>query len=904
MEEKSIARYPCLRKYIMKNILKNPQNAERLLRMTSDAMLLIDEDGVCLEVADYNVRHWFLKEEFLVGKNVFRLMPDTEARREFHLEFEKVRKFRMRSVHSYELNVRGRQYYFKCIMYPFDGMVLCQYRDITERMLRKYELEEKNYLLSEIQKAAQIGQWTFDSDTALFTYQGNAGFLDEWNGRSLPLTDYRALIIPEDVASFDVWVRKAVHGDLAESITYRLLYQEQLFYICLKAYAHRREENGNVHLEGFVQNITQTQRNRNDISLLTHAINNSTEDIFCAREDGTLLFANRRFKEHHGIAADADVTTLKFADLASSPDNPQVWENLKRSVRRDTHENHFIVYHPLEDRPEILAYEGNAYWVTSDEGEQTLWAFGHDVSARVKSEREAKRFTQILDKVVDNLPAGVVVKDIENGFRYLYRNRESYKHIDNQYAIGKDDFDFHPREVAERKRAQDMQVAETGIPMHWIEEQVTPDGKVKYADKQKIKIVSDDFPPILVNIDWDITEEEQMRRDLQKAKEKAETSDRLKSAFLANMSHEIRTPLNAIVGFSRLIAESDSADERQEFYRIVESNNERLLGLINEILDLSKIEVGMTDFTIHPLHLYRICQDVYTAHCLSCPPGVELRFDPSDTTVLVEADKNRLFQVISNLISNAYKFTTQGSVSYGYVCKEGMLEFYVTDTGAGIAPEKLNHVFERFVKADESVQGTGLGLSISKLIIERMGGRIWVTSRLGEGTTFRFTLPLSEGSEGVLPPVEEALPTADLLPHPSAQASPAGQVHAVEEAPAGSASILVAEDADCNYTLIKLIVGKEYHLERAKDGMEAVSLFDEMRPDLILMDMRMPNLGGLDATRIIRQLSADVPIIALSAHADEEDQRAAMEAGCNDYLVKPFTQEGLKAAIRRALEGK
>lgn len=259
--------------------------------------------------------------------------------------------------------------------------------------------------------------------------------------------------------------------------------------------------------------------------------------------------------------------------------------------------------------------------------------------------------------------------------------------------------------------------------MHWIAEERDGNGNPIYLDKRKMKIESNDFSPILLNIEWDITEMEQMKRELLVAKEKAETSDRLKSAFLANMSHEIRTPLNAIVGFSRIIAESTDEEERLGYYEIVESNNERLLQLINEILDLSKIESGIVEFTITPVRLHPLCKEIHDAHIFRCPEGVELIYEPSDENIVIDGDKNRIFQVISNLIGNAFKFTTTGHISYGYRQEGKYVAFHVTDTGMGIAPDKVDRVFERFVKVNNFAQGTGLGLSICK-----PSSNVWVAT--------------------------------------------------------------------------------------------------------------------------------------------------------------------------------
>lgn len=540
----------------------------------------------------------------------------------------------------------------------------------------------------------------------------------------------------------------------------------------------------------------------------------------------------------------------------------------------------------------------------------------HDISERIRYESQIKRFNRIMDTTMENIPAGIVVKDIENDFRYIYRNRESYnRDISSENAIGMNDFDYYPPEMAQQKRKEDMEIAATGKGMHWIMEGKDKNGNLLILDKQKIMVESEDFSPIIVSIEWDITQLELMRRELIESKEKAETSDKLKSAFLANMSHEIRTPLNAIVGFSRIISESDNAEERREYYEIVDANNERLLQLINEILDLSKIESGIVEFTYGPVRLHTLCKEIHDAHVFRCPQGVELRFDSPDEALSIHSDKNRIFQVFSNLIGNAFKFTTEGSVSYGYKQEGERVVFYVKDTGLGIEPEKLGKVFQRFAKLNNFAQGTGLGLSICKTIIERLGGEIAVSSEVGTGTTFTFWLPLENviqdtetGTNSHLPgeavgtQPSEVLPAKEDTPRPKEETTEKEEDLQATAVETEKATILIAEDTDSNFDLLNAILGRKYRLVRARDGMEAVTMYDEVNPDLILMDIKMPNLDGLEATRIIRQLSAEVPIIAQSAYAYEHDRNAAEEAGCNDFISKPIAQEKIKEKIKKWLK--
>ena len=890
----------------MKNILKNAENAEKLLKLTSDTMILLDKDGVCVDIAVYNVDLWFLKEDELLGKNILQLLPPSTYR-QVSPEFYKVLTHKEISTRNYELTIGNETYFFKCIMRPYEeDMVLCQYRDITERSQRKLELEKKNYELNEIQKAALIGRWRYDSYKRSFYYAGHTGIMCTEEGQEILLEDYMSYILPEDREVFGKWLVQNLQGAMEDSIDYRIHFQQQIYYIRLKTFSCEKHSGESTLLEGYIQNITDIQQRRNDINLLTHAINNSTEDIFAAHEDGTLVFANRRFRQHHNIGAVDDISQLNIYKIDSYAKDEESWKSLIASIKKGEKHSSGILYNPLPLHPEVLAMEGNAYWVTSDEGEEILWGFGRDITQRIGHEQQIKRFSQILDKTIENLPAGIVVKDIRSGFKYLYRNRESYnRNVPMKEALGKDDFDFYTLDVAQEKRRQDREIAETGIEKHWITEEHDQNGKSIFLDKRKMRIDSKDFPPILLSIEWDITELELMKRELLVAKEKAETSDQLKSAFLANMSHEIRTPLNAIVGFSRIIAESTDAEERKSYYDIVEANNERLLQLINEILDLSKIEAGMVEFTITPVRLHPLCKEIHDALIFRCPAGVELVYEPSDENIVIEGDKNRIFQVVSNLIGNAFKFTTSGSISYGYRRKGNEIEFHVSDTGIGIEADKLDKVFERFVKVNNFAQGTGLGLSICKTIIERLGGNISVSSEAGKGTTFTFSLPLPDKKEDAK---EKQTDASETEYNASADAEAASNHDdgdsSFDEEPLASQSektILMAEDTESNYILAKAILGKLYRLERAKDGMEAVTMFEELRPDLILMDMKMPNLGGLDATRIIRELSPEVPIIALTAYAYEHDKQAALDAGCNDFLTKPYTQEVLKEMIKKHL---
>lgn len=898
----------------MDRILHDVDNAHKILQLTSDTLILVDKNGTCLDI-DPHSDLWFLQEDRLLGKNLFNLLPDHTFQKLLP-DFRRVTQQGITVNRNYRLPLEGGEtYYFKCIMQPYDGdKVLCQYRDITARSNVKLQLERTNYELKEIQKAAQIGQWKYSSREKTFYYRGYNGIVCTEEERSINFQDYYETILSEDLPAVNTWMEANRRELLKEYIEYRILLEGQVYYMRQQCYLRNEEEDGNIVLEGYIQNITDI-RKRNDINTLTHAINNAKESVYAARRDGTLIFANRQFRLNHRIAEQADLSLIRVFDVVGDMTCIEDWEERYRSIREGQTLN-FLAYHPLKHDKNTLAFEGTMYSVTTDDGEETFWSFTHDISERIRYESQIKRFNRIMDTTMENIPAGIVVKDIENDFRYIYRNRESYnRDISSENAIGMNDFDYYPPEMAQQKRKEDMEIAATGKGMHWIMEGKDKNGNLLILDKQKIMVESEDFSPIIVSIEWDITQLELMRRELIESKEKAETSDKLKSAFLANMSHEIRTPLNAIVGFSRIISESDNAEERREYYEIVDANNERLLQLINEILDLSKIESGIVEFTYGPVRLHTLCKEIHDAHVFRCPQGVELRFDSPDEALSIHSDKNRIFQVFSNLIGNAFKFTTEGSVSYGYKQEGERVVFYVKDTGLGIEPEKLGRVFQRFAKLNNFAQGTGLGLSICKTIIERLGGEIAVSSEVGTGTTFTFWLPLENviqdtetGTNSHLPGEAVGTQPSEVLPAKEDTTRPKEETTEKEEdlrttaAGTEKATILIAEDTDSNFDLLNAILGRKYRLVRARDGMEAVTMYDEVNPDLILMDIKMPNLDGLEATRIIRQLSAEVPIIAQSAYAYEHDRNAAEEAGCNDFISKPIAQEKLKEKIKKWLK--
>jgi len=376
--------------------------------------------------------------------------------------------------------------------------------------------------------------------------------------------------------------------------------------------------------------------------------------------------------------------------------------------------------------------------------------------------------------------------------------------------------------------------------------------------------------------------------ELKEALRKAEESDKLKTAFLQNMSHEIRTPLNGIVGFSQLLTSGDlPEDSKLEIAKLVEHSSFRLIELVNNILDIAKIETGQilmnnTAFelnafmseTLNFFSFYRKEKNID----ITCENFLK------DSDSIVISDKEKIHQILVNLINNAVKFTKKGSITFGYIIKNEFIEFFVKDTGIGIIKENQHKIFDRFMQTDISVtsnyEGTGLGLAICKGLVDFLGGEIWLDSEPGIGTTFNFTIPLNKK-----------------------QGPPPSNIKNIERI-GRSIKILVAEDDDANYMFLHyLFVNSKHSLTRAHNGKEAVDAFNNINDfDLILMDLKMPVMSGYEATEIIKKKFPKIPIIAYTAYAFEDDRQKAINAGCDDFIQKPFKKEVLIEKILKLVE--
>lgn len=618
------------------------------------------------------------------------------------------------------------------------------------------------------------------------------------------------------------------------------------------------------------------------LAIVDYAIEHIDREVYAFRPDGDLVYANRLAKARFHLPDDFSGVFIWEINEDVTPDS---WPEKVRMLRETEGVVEDILYlHQPDGSCHILKLM--VHIAIHSSGDELIWIFGQDITRDVENESKIKELHSIMNTVLDNIPVCLFVKDIHDDFRYIYWNKafERYSHIFRERAIGKTDFEVFPnRKDAERFRKDDKRLLAIGKDCEFFETYEANNGELRTVKTLKTLVCGDNGRPcFLVGISWDMTDMKNTEQELIKARVKAEQSDKLKSAFLANMSHEIRTPLNAIIGFTRLIAESEDMDEREYYMNIVEDNSELLTQLINDILDLSKIEAGSLEFVYKPMNIRELCLKILEVHGSRMKEGVKLIFDERSENLFLSADGNRLFQVVSNLIINASKFTTKGYIRFGYTLVGEYVEFYVEDTGCGIPEDKVSTIFDRFTKLNTFVQGSGLGLAICKMLVEKMGGDISVQSEENEGSIFKFTIPYQE--------IAMETGTNDMENKETKESVNAGR------------TILVAEDVESNYLLLKAIIGKIYTLVHAWDGQQAIDMFNETKPDLILMDIKMPVMDGLAATRAIRAEAKDIPIIALTAFAFDDDRVKALEAGCNDYLTKPLSAILLKETIAKYLK--
>lgn len=492
----------------------------------------------------------------------------------------------------------------------------------------------------------------------------------------------------------------------------------------------------------------------------------------------------------------------------------------------------------------------------------------------LKAELESRK----LLKAIEQSPVHIVVMNVNHDIEYVNKRFTE----DTGYTLddlkGSDSWNLILEDLPE-KYFQVLKL-QSDSPANWRGElESKKKNGVSYWESVSVSPLINDMGEITHYIIFkeDITPRKRMVQELIKARNKAERSDKLKDAFLQNLSHEIRTPLNAIVGFSSLLNESDGFPESlKEYTSIILGSSNQLLSIVNDILTISRIQTGQEIVTVSEVFINSVIDDLYIIFKSQAQQNninFHVSRENNDRNFVIMTDETKLVQILTNLLNNAFKYTHEGSITFGYTLKKGNIGFFVTDTGIGIAPENHKIIFDRFRQADTSFTrtygGTGLGLSISKSFTELLHGKIWVESALGKGATFHLMLPCQYDHHEVVPNETQSSATFNR-----------------------EISILVAEDEKNNYQLIKTYLNDAcITLIHAANGKEAVDFCRNHKSvDLVLMDIKMPEMDGITAMLEIRKL-LDVPFIAQTAYALESERQQLLKVGFHDYISKPIRKE-------------
>lgn len=548
----------------------------------------------------------------------------------------------------------------------------------------------------------------------------------------------------------------------------------------------------------------------------------------------------------------------------------------------------------------IIAKNGNIFWVNNtvypeynDAGVPVrLISALKDITEKKETEQALSYQKNFLDTIINVAPVGIWLAAPDGTYPIINKN------FSDLIGYGTSSFSVTPEEL-ERCLTSDRIAAKSESPIE-VEEEITfVDGKKHTIKVFKRKVLNANGSLLgILGISTDVTERKRYEKALVEALEKAEESDRLKSAFLANMSHEIRTPLNGIIGFSKYLRNfpETSREETLKFLNIICNSADHLLNLINDIIDISKIEVGQLKIAAESVNLNLLLNEIYTFYYSANPDlskrgiGFRISTSLSDFESSIIVDKVRLRQIFNNLIGNALKFTKSGSVEFGYELTpdKNYVRFFVSDTGIGIPKDKVDLIFQSFRQADPDITkkygGTGLGLAISKSLVELMGGNIWVESQPETGSTFYFTLPFIKTTMSAVP-TEVSIEISDMM----------NKFKGIR--------VLIAEDdANSLFYLKTVLQNSGLICLEALNGREAVNTFLKNPDlDLILMDLKMPELSGFEAIKEIRKVNPKIPILVQTAHVFNDEKVLCSAMGCDNFISKPIDVNILFSNISQML---
>jgi len=619
---------------------------------------------------------------------------------------------------------------------------------------------------------------------------------------------------------------------------------------------------------------------------LSRAVEQNPASIIITDIQGNIEYVNPKFTKISGYSFDEvagnNPRVLK-SGVTTKEDYKQLWETI--TAGNEWHGE----FKNLKKNGEIYFESAVISPITDEHGIITHFvAIKEDITEHKQSEKLIKT----LIKAIEQSSTAIAITNEKGKIEFVNAKFTAINQYKPEEVIGENPRIFNTGHTTEDEFNTMWQTLQAGNSWQAEFENRKKDGSLYWENVIITPLMFDNNSiSNYVLIMEDITEKKLILNALIESKEKAEESDRLKTAFLHNISHEIRTPMNAIIGFAGFLNEPDlEPDNRRHYSNIVVNSSKQLLSIITDIIDIATIEAGQAKASKKETNVNLMLKLLFDQFSLKSN-NMEIKFNLNtplpDNESHIITDPTKLNEILSNLIGNAFKFTKNGFINVGYTTKNDYLEFYIEDSGIGIPTKYQNIIFDRFRQVESTMArefgGSGLGLSISKAYVELLGGELWLESKPGKGSKFYFTIPFKRE-------ITDELPTKNpnLIFHELAVPK----------------TILIAEDEDSNYMLLEIFLKDlKLTLVRARDGVEAVELCKLVPTiDLVLMDIKMPVMNGYEATKEIRKLFPDLPVIAQTAYSNDTDRNHALECGCIDYISKPIKQQTLLALISKHLD--
>jgi PAS domain S-box-containing protein len=928
-----------------KALVESEQSYRSIFEHATDAIYVQDRDGVFLDVNPAAVRMYGYKKEEMVGFTPEKL--SAPGRNNLKKTLEHVRNAFRGEPQRFEWwgkrkngEIFPKEIVLNKGMYFGTEVVFAMARDITERFRVLEALKESEDKYRSLTDQIPVGVYRTTADGQLI--YSNPALVKMLNYSSaeelLKLNVKQLYANPDDR---EIQIVKSINTSGVIQSEFQLKKKTgELIWVKDNSHLLFDKNYNPLYFDGILEDITESKRSQNALkeseANLKAILENTLESIWSVDRNYKITYVNEVFVEAFKRSFGAELARgVNIVDSAPAY-MQQMWKD--RYERAFNKKEHYVIEDKIPVGDTFVYAEVAITPIIVDGVVVGASVYGKDVTGKKLAELRLQYLSDMRKLLIDlsigfiNLP----IKELEPAvnkslidigqfvgadrayvFEYDFINnigtntfewcREGVDpQISNLQAIPFEGFsewiDAHRR--GETVKVDDVNELPGNILRKFLENQniisvltiplIEDNSCIGFVgfdsvrerhlyteyEEQLLKV----YAQSLVNVKEKIRKEQRLIT----AKEKAEESDRLKSAFLANMSHEIRTPMNGIIGFLDLLKEPDLSEENKNAYiEIVTQSSHRLLDTINDIIEIAKIETGELKVHMSPVSISEL-MTYYQGFFKQQADQKGLKYFVTNSLPAniksFRTDRNKLESVISNLIKNAMKFTHSGSVEFGCLYEPDNIVFCVKDTGTGISAERLDSVFDRFVQADMSLsrtqEGSGLGLSIVKAYVEVLGGKIWVQSESGRGSTFSFSIPYY--------PAEE-------------EKTEIVKIDTAHKKLAEKMTILIAEDDYASYIYLKsLLSGPGITFLHTTDGKETVKTVRE-NPGLsiVLMDLRMPGLNGLEATMQIREFNKNIPIIAQTAYALAGDRETALKAGCNDYISKPLNSRELQKIISR-----